>query len=117
MKSIGKRALASIIMALLASCSSGKVERERSWLSFRCPDGRAVMARFEPQDEFVNVQFAGRELRLPHVISGSGARYSDGKATFWNKGNSALLEVDDKIVVQDCVLQEELPPVVAEPDS
>ena len=30
-----------------------------------------------PEDQFVNVRFAGRELRLPHVISGSGARYSD----------------------------------------
>jgi membrane-bound inhibitor of C-type lysozyme len=76
------------------------------------------MARFDRQDEFVSVQFAGRELRLPRIISGSGARYSDGKTTFWNTGNSALLEVDDKIVVQDCVLQREaLPPVVAEPDS
>ena len=59
-----------------------------------------------PQDQFVNVRFAGRELRLPHVISGSGARYSDGKTTFWNRGKSVLIEVDDKIVVQDCLLQE-----------
>ena len=43
----------------------------------------------------------GRELRLPHVISGSGARYSDGKTTFWNRGKSVLMQVDDKIVVQD----------------
>jgi membrane-bound inhibitor of C-type lysozyme len=39
------------------------------------------------------------------VISGSGARYSDGKTTFWNKGNEVLLEVNDKIVVQDCALE------------
>ena len=58
-----------------------------------------------PEDQFVNVRFAGRELRLPHVISGSGARYSDGKTTFWNKGKSVLVEVDTKIVVQDCILQ------------
>jgi len=50
-------------------------------------------------------KFAGRALRLPHVISGSGARYSDGKTTFRNRGRSALMEVDDKIVVQDCMLQ------------
>jgi hypothetical protein len=34
--------------------------------------GQTVMARFEPQDQLVNVRFAGGELRLPHVISGSG---------------------------------------------
>jgi membrane-bound inhibitor of C-type lysozyme len=44
-------------------------------------------------------------LRLPHVISGSGARYSDGKTTFWNRGRSVLMQIDDRIVVQDCLLQ------------
>ena len=53
------------------------------------------------------MRFDGRDLRLPHVISGSGARYSDGKTTFWNKGRSALVEVDEKVVVQDCVLEGE----------
>jgi membrane-bound inhibitor of C-type lysozyme len=80
---------------------------EQKWLSFRCLDGQTVMAQFQlPQDQFVNVHFAGRELRLPHVISGSGARYNDGKTTFWNKGRSVFVEVDDKIVVQDCMLEE-----------
>ncbi len=74
-------------------------------MSFRCPNGQTVVARFEPQDQFVSVRFAGRELRLPHVISGSGARYSDGKTTFWNKADSVLMEVGDKVVVQDCMLQ------------
>jgi putative lipoprotein len=82
------------------------VETEQKWLSFRCPDGQTVMAQFQlPEDQFVNVRFAGRELRLPHVISGSGARYSDGETTFWNRGKSVLMEVDDKIVVRDCMLQ------------
>ena len=44
---------------------------------------------------------------LPHVISGSGARYSDGKTTFWNRGKSVLMQIDDTIVVQDCILQGE----------
>jgi membrane-bound inhibitor of C-type lysozyme len=91
----------------MLSCSRVNVETEQKWLSFRCPDGQTVLAQFQPQDQFVNVRFAGRELRLPHVISGSGARYSDGKTTFWNKGRSVLMEVDDRIVVQDCMLQGE----------
>jgi membrane-bound inhibitor of C-type lysozyme len=101
-----KASFAAVALAAILSCSQANMETEQKWLSFRCPDGQTVMAQFHlPEDPFVNVRFAGREMRLPHVISGSGARYSDGKTTFWNKGRSVLLEVDDKIVVQDCMLQ------------
>jgi membrane-bound inhibitor of C-type lysozyme len=106
-RAAGKVSFAAVALAVILSCSQTNVEGEQKWLSFRCPDGQTVMARFEPQDQFVSVRFAGRELRLPHVISGSGARYSDGKTTFWNKGRSVLVEVDDKVVVQDCMLQGE----------
>ena len=103
-RTVGFVALA--VMQIL-SCSTTKTQPEEKWLSFRCPDGQTVLAQFQlPEDQFVNVRFAGRELRLPHVISGSGARYSDGKTTFWNKGRSVLVEVDDKIVVQDCMLED-----------
>jgi membrane-bound inhibitor of C-type lysozyme len=107
MNVFGKAAFAAIALAILLSCSQANVGKEQSWLSFRCPDGQTVMARFQPQDQFVNVRFAGREMRLPRVISGSGARYSDGKTTLWNRGRSVFVEVDDKIVVQYCMLQGE----------
>jgi membrane-bound inhibitor of C-type lysozyme len=97
--------LTAAFVTSMLGCSQANVKAEQKWLSFRCPDGQTVMARFEPQDQFVNVRFAGRELRLPHVISGSGARYSDGKTTFWNRGRSVLMQIDDRIVVQDCLLQ------------
>jgi membrane-bound inhibitor of C-type lysozyme len=102
----GTVGFAAVFLAVILSCSQAPVKTEQKWLSFHCPDGQTVMAQFQlPEDKFVNVRFAGRELRLPHVISGSGARYSDGKTTFWNRGKSVLMEVDDKIVVQDCMLQ------------
>jgi membrane-bound inhibitor of C-type lysozyme len=101
-----ERLFPAIVLPLILSCSQASVGAEQKWLSFRCPDGQVVMAQFQlPEDQFVNVRFGGRELRLPHVISGSGARYSDGKTTFWNRGKSVLMEVDDKIVVQDCMLE------------
>jgi membrane-bound inhibitor of C-type lysozyme len=34
----------------------------------------------------------GETLTLKHVQSGSGARYSDGEYTFWNKGDDAIFE-------------------------
>jgi membrane-bound inhibitor of C-type lysozyme len=101
-----KVAFAVIGSLPMLSCSQTNVASEQKWLSFRCPDGQTVMAQFHlPEDKFVNVRFAGREMRLPHAISGSGARYSDGKTTFWNRGKSVLMQVDDKVVVQDCMLE------------
>jgi membrane-bound inhibitor of C-type lysozyme len=103
----GAMGIAALTLALTLSCSQRNVASEQKWLSFRCPDGQTVMAQFHlPEDRVVDVRFGGRDLRLPHVISGSGARYSDGKTTFWNRGRSALVQVDDKIVVQDCMLEE-----------
>jgi len=105
-RSCGKASLAAAVLCAILSCAQPTRETDQKWLSFRCPDGQTVMAQFQlPEDQFVNVRFDGRELRLPHVISGSGARYSDGKTTFWNRGKSVLMQVDDKIVVQDCMLQ------------
>jgi membrane-bound inhibitor of C-type lysozyme len=98
---------APLVLTAILTCSQTNIASDQKWLSFRCPEGQTVMAQFQlPEDQFVNVRFAGRELRLPHVISGSGARYSDGKTTFWNRGRSVLVEVDDKIVVQDCMLED-----------
>ena len=106
MRIAGRVGFSVVTLAAILSCSQANTEGEQKWLTFRCPDGQTVMAQFQlPEDQFVNVRFAGSELRLPHVISGSGARYSDGKTTFWNRGKSVLMQVDDKIVVQDCMLQ------------
>ncbi|HYA30070.1 MAG TPA: MliC family protein [Acidobacteriota bacterium] len=104
---LGSKVGAAVLAVVaISNCSQANREAEQQWLAFRCPDGRTVMAQFESKDEFVKVRFAGGELRLPHVISGSGARYSDGKTVFWNKGKSVLVEIDDKIIVQDCVLDQ-----------
>src|SRR5262245_13430131 len=107
-RTVGERSVAELAWAVMFSCAQTGKDAGQKWLSFRCPDGQTVMAQFQlPEDQFVNVRFAGGELQLPHVISGSGARYSDGKTTFWNRGGSVLMEVDGKIVGQDCMLQVE----------
>ncbi len=60
-------------------------------MAFKCADSEFI-AKFDTDK--VQILQAGRTLILPHVISGSGARYSDGSNTFWNKGNEALLEIN-----------------------
>ncbi|HEY6366462.1 MAG TPA: MliC family protein [Candidatus Binatia bacterium] len=81
--------VATLVMALVG-CFRTNTEAEK-WLTFRCPDGQTVMARFQlPEDRFVNVLFVGRELRLPHVISGSGARYRTARQLFGTKAEACL---------------------------
>jgi putative lipoprotein len=56
-------------------------------VGFKCDDF-AFLAKFFTDK--VEIALAGRTLSLPQVLSGSGARYSDGKTVFWNKGDTAL---------------------------
>ena len=69
------------------------------------PTDAPVTARFECNDELVTttvlddrlvLELSGRTITLPQAVSGSGARYSDGVSTFWNKGNEATLELDGR---------------------
>lgn len=67
-------------------------------MPFKC-DKIAMIARFG--DEKVELMLPGRTVTLPQVISGSGARYSDGSTTFWNKGDTALFEMNG-VEYKDC---------------
>lgn len=60
-------------------------------MAYKC-DEIEFIAKFGADK--VEVLLAGRTLTLPHVVSGSGGRYSDGSNTFWSKGNEALLEMN-----------------------
>lgn len=58
---------------------------------FKCNELEFI-AKFEANKAIILLP--GRTLTLPQVISGSGARYSDGATTFWNKGDTALFEMN-----------------------
>ena len=61
--------------------------------SFDC-DTLALTAVFH--EDRVVIELPERSLTLPHVVSASGARYSDGPVTFWNKGREATFELDGR---------------------
>jgi putative lipoprotein len=46
------------------------------------------------QRETAHVFLPDRTVVLPGVPAASGAKYSDGAITFWNKGNEALLDME-----------------------
>jgi putative lipoprotein len=69
-------------------------ERLRAF-AYECDDQTELVARFEPAVDEMTLILAGRTVRLSHVRSGSGARYSDGKTTFWSKRDEATLVTID----------------------
>lgn len=60
---------------------------------FLCEDGRELDVTFHTGEPARVVIVAGRRtIELAQTVSASGARYSDGVTTFWNKGDQALFE-------------------------
>jgi membrane-bound inhibitor of C-type lysozyme len=73
--------------------------------TFACPDGTTMDTVFDNAADTVTVTLPDGTVTLPRAVSASGARYSDGTTTFWNKGDEALVEVNGEIVYQNCVEQ------------
>lgn len=73
---------------------------------FKC-DTISLIAKFGKDN--VTIMLPGRSVTLPQVVSASGARYSDGSTTFWNKGDEALFEMND-VSYKGCHV-DTLPPV------
>ena len=83
-----------------AAASSNVIEA-----TFVCPDGTSLDTVFDNDAQTVTVALPDGTVTLPRAESASGARYSDGTTTFWNKGDEALVEVNGEIVYQECVTQ------------
>jgi membrane-bound inhibitor of C-type lysozyme len=49
------------------------------------------------------------DFALPQVISGSGARYSDGKIVVWNKGDEVFIDLGNGQTF-NCIKKSEVRP-------
>ena len=80
-------------------------------LVFDCPDGVSFKVRTGPEriELWTPQSLGGKRLVLPHVRAASGARYEDGGALFWDKGDSALVEIDGRRFT-DCRLNASIAP-------
>ncbi|CAI1609684.1 MliC family protein [Serratia proteamaculans] len=56
------------------------------------------------KESTVSLLMDGEQLKLKQVLAMSGAKYSDGKYTFWSKGQNAYLERNGKVIMSDCTL-------------
>lgn len=97
-----------IMMAalLLAGCSnfqsSGK--EEVKVLHYTCGT-LPLTVQLNNSREEVSMILDGNPLTLKQQVAASGTRYSDGNYVFWSKGNTAFIERNDKIIINDCQLQ------------
>jgi membrane-bound inhibitor of C-type lysozyme len=82
-----------------------EMEPTSTLATFQCPDGEMIEAEFVGADEVVVVLPGQEAMTLPLTESASGARYSDGTTTFWNKGDEAMVEVDGETILSECVAQ------------
>jgi putative lipoprotein len=88
----------SIVAALALLPLACRAERE---YVFRC-DGDVELRAVFHRDS-VRLTFPDqRAVVLPQAISASGARYSDGTLTFWNKGTEAVVQQGDSTIYRAC---------------
>ena len=81
------------------------VETTSTMATFQCPDGEMVEAEFVGADEAIVVLPGQEAITLSRVEAASGAKYSDGTTTLWNKGDEVMVEVDGEAILSNCVAQ------------
>lgn len=91
------RLAASLVpLALAAACAEdgrpGTSAREGIHARYDCRDNGGVAVDYTPETATVTV--GGRTYALPRAVSGSGARYTDGRTLIWDKGGEARLEIE-----------------------
>ncbi|HEX3653336.1 MAG TPA: MliC family protein [Rhizomicrobium sp.] len=59
---------------------------------YRCPLNVDIAAGYSADAKSVTLYAQGQTFHLPIAMSGSGARYSDGKTTIWEHQGTATFE-------------------------
>lgn len=124
---IGIKAKTSIAFSVaVVSIAAGCVRLSRDSLTvsggtpvvYQCENGERAVARYfslsDDSLDFVKVTMPdGKEYTLPHVVSASGARFTDDfQLVWWTKGNTAFVEERDQegkwqIKYSDCSIVSE----------
>ena len=72
---------------------------------YQCEGGKSFTVGFVDNGNSALLPIEGNSIKLSHVPSGSGARYSNGKTALWTKGDEAFVETNGKIVLKDCKIK------------
>lgn len=102
-----KKLLIACVPVLLAGCSTYNqfVERMNTdTLEYQCDEKPLTVKLNHPREE-VSFVLDNKPLTLMQGLSASGARYTDGIYVFWSKGDSATVYHRDRVVLDNCQLQ------------
>lgn len=88
---------------LLSGCSvpPQSTQQDIQTLHYACGT-LPLTVQVDNSKEEVSMILDGKQLTLKQQIAASGARYSDGQYVFWSKGNTAFVERNDKVIIDDC---------------
>ncbi|SMB34620.1 putative lipoprotein [Serratia proteamaculans] len=86
----------------LAGCSYVLPQSSQT-LHYQCGTTPLTVS-LDGKESTVSMLMDGEQLKLKQVLAMSGAKYSDGKYTFWSKGQNAYLERNGKVIMSDCTL-------------
>lgn len=92
---------------LLSGCSVYNQLLERmqtDTLEYRCDEKPLTVKLNNPRQE-ASFVYGNKLLTLKQGMSASGARYTDGIYVFWSKGDSATVYKRDRIVLNNCQLE------------
>ena len=102
-----KKLLIATIPFMLAGCSyyNTFVERmQTDTLQYQC-DEKPLTIEQNHQKNMVKFVYDNEYLSLTQGLSASGTRYTDGVYVFWSKGDTATVYRKDRIVLNNCQLQ------------
>jgi len=74
---------------------------------FDCPSGAEIKISYDEESDSAILFVEGEEYKIRRVISASGARYANDDETvvFWEHQGEAMVEIDGKIMYQECKLK------------
>lgn len=102
-----KKLLIACVPVLLAGCSTYNQYVDRmntDTLEYQCEEKPLTVKLNHPRQE-VSFVLDNKPLILTQGLSASGARYTDGIYVFWSKGDSATVYHRDRVVLENCQLQ------------
>ena len=75
---------------------------------YKSPGGNTLEVLFNTRSKTATIKLPGEKvLQLPQVISGSGARYSDGKNTFWeHHGECSYWDGEELLFSGKCIAEQ-----------
>lgn len=99
--------IAFIALGAILAMTACTKPRAKTW-EYSCPDGYAFSITYSDPGNMGDIAFledAAGTTKLPREVAASGAKYSNGAISFWNKGEEAMIMVAGEIKHQNCTVE------------